>query len=78
MERKLSRLFDMQKFHQNHRLAKVISDVESRYASAVSDDDLELVNAAGDIPAVVPEHPLADRVTEREQPLVFIDPEEDS
>ena len=47
MERKLFQAFDRQRFQQNARLASIIGDVESRYARALSDDDLELVNAAG-------------------------------
>lgn len=51
MDNKLSRLFDHQRFQQNPRLAKIIGDVEERYAGALSDDDLELVSAAGDADA---------------------------
>ncbi len=49
MEKKLSRLFDYQKFAGNDALADIINDVESRYPSAVelTDDDLFFVNAAG-------------------------------
>ena len=47
MERKLFQAFDRQRFQQNARLAGIIGDVESRYAHALSDDDLELVSAAG-------------------------------
>ena len=47
MERKLLQVFDRQRFQQNERLAGIISDVESRYAHALTDDDLELVSAAG-------------------------------
>ena len=47
MERKLFQAFDRQRFQQNARLASIIGDVESRYARALSDDDLELVSAAG-------------------------------
>ena len=46
--KKLSQAFDFQRFQHNERLAGIISDVESRYAHALSDDDLELVSAAGD------------------------------
>ena len=55
---KLSQAFDFQKFQQNPRLADVISDVESRYTEvALSDDDLELVSAAGEttVPTMEPE-----------------------
>ena len=55
---KLSQAFDFQKFQQNPRLADVISDVESRYTkAALSDDDLELVSAAGEttVPTMEPE-----------------------
>ena len=47
MERKLMQRFDRQRFQQNARLAGIIGDVESRYARALTDDDLELVSAAG-------------------------------
>lgn len=46
--KKLSQVFDFQRFQQNERLADIISDVESRYAHALTDDDLELVSAAGE------------------------------
>ncbi len=44
----LSRLFDLQRFSQNSRLESIISDVESRYGKAISDEDLAYVNAAGE------------------------------
>ena len=47
MERKLFQAFDRQRFQQNARLASIIGDVESRYARALDDDDLEMVSAAG-------------------------------
>ena len=49
MENKLKRLFEYQKFEQNERLAKLIAETEARQAAEISDDDLELVAAAGDI-----------------------------
>lgn len=57
MERKLANLFDRQRFERNAKLSGVISDVESRYAGALADDDLEMVSAAGDtgVPTVNPE-----------------------
>ncbi len=48
METKLQRLFDYQKFEGNSRLAALIADTESRCMQELSDDDLEMVNAAGD------------------------------
>ena len=47
MERKLFQAIDRQRFQQNKRLASIIGDVESRYARALNDDDLEMVSAAG-------------------------------
>ena len=47
MERKLFQAFDRQRFQQNARLASIIGDMESRYARALTDDDLEMVSAAG-------------------------------
>ncbi len=54
MENKLSRLFDYQKFAPNSRLESIIKDVESRYSldqELMSDDELDMVNAAGNINA---------------------------
>ncbi|MCR5670543.1 MAG: hypothetical protein K6G10_06020 [Butyrivibrio sp.] len=54
MEKKLSRLFDYQKFAENSDLADVIKDVESRYPAGgreLSENELFFVNAAGDISA---------------------------
>ena len=47
MERKLFQAFDRQRFQQNARLAGIISDVENRYARVLTDDNLEMVSAAG-------------------------------
>lgn len=49
MEKKLSRLFDFQKFSENSELADIIADVDSRYPKAqeLSDDELFNVAAAG-------------------------------
>lgn len=50
MEKKLSRLMDYQRFESNPRLMALIAKTEARYsAQALSDDDLSLINAAGDI-----------------------------
>lgn len=48
MERKLSKLFDFQRFSGNKRLGLVIATVESRYAGALSENDLKMVSAAGE------------------------------
>ena len=51
MEKKISKLFDFQKYESNEKLAGVIQDVEARYpdtkANALSDDELSFVAAAG-------------------------------
>lgn len=47
MENKLKALFDFQRFENNSKLAKIISETESRYAAELSDDDLFMVAAAG-------------------------------
>lgn len=55
---KLSQAFDFQKFQQNPRLTDIVHDVESRYdKAALSDDELELVSAAGEttVPTMNPE-----------------------
>lgn len=48
MENKLKKMFEYQKFENNPRLAKLIGETEARYGSAIDDDDLFMVNAAGD------------------------------
>ena len=58
MERKLFQAFDRQRFQQNARLAGIISDVESRYARALTDDDLEMVSAAGTVEPMMDERLL--------------------
>ena len=56
--KKLSQACDFQKFQQNPKLAGIVRETEGRYAkAALSDDDLELVSAAGEItvPTMNPE-----------------------
>lgn len=48
MEKKLNQLFDYHRFARNSRLEAMITDVENRYENALSDDDLDLVCAAGE------------------------------
>ena len=67
MERKLFQAFDRQRFQQNARLASIIGDVESRYARALSDDDLEMVSAAGTADPVVEETMLIPSDKQEEQ-----------
>ena len=51
---KLSTLFDYQRFEKNPELQKLIDDVENKYSvTKLSDDELELLSAAGDIHAAV-------------------------
>ena len=48
MEKKLASLFDFQKFEANPALQRVIDSVHARYgARMLSDEELDLVNAAG-------------------------------
>ncbi|MBO4902788.1 MAG: hypothetical protein J5518_08340 [Lachnospiraceae bacterium] len=47
MENKLRELFEFQKFEQNQKLNKVIQDTESRYPQELTEDELEMVAAAG-------------------------------
>lgn len=47
--KKLKALFDYQRFEDNKKLQALIDETETRYAYALSDDDLEWVNAAGEI-----------------------------
>lgn len=47
MERKLKKLFDYQKFARNPRLEAMLAQAEGR-CTALSDDDLSIVSAAGE------------------------------
>lgn len=49
MEKTLARLFDFQRFSDNARLADIIADTKRRYDNSLSDDELEKVNAAGEV-----------------------------
>ncbi len=56
MENKLARLFDYQKYSPNDKLSVIIKDVESRYSTDIevlSDDELGMLNAAGNVDSVV-------------------------
>ncbi|MBQ7581322.1 MAG: hypothetical protein IJU25_00725 [Lachnospiraceae bacterium] len=47
MENRLKQLFEYQKFEQNPKLEKVIRATETRFPEELSDDELEMVSAAG-------------------------------
>lgn len=47
-QKKLTALFDYQRFAGNERLQALIADTENRCLNALSDDDLEWVSAAGE------------------------------
>lgn len=49
MENKLKKLFEFQRFEKNPELEALIAETHSRSAMALSDDDLNFVNAAGEI-----------------------------
>ena len=49
-ERTLKKLFDFQKFEKNQRLKKIIEEAESD-GVLLSDEELSLVNAAGEQPS---------------------------
>ena len=51
MNDRLRELFDYQRFAGNKRLSALIERAEGVRAELLSDDDLEYVNAAGDITA---------------------------
>lgn len=57
MEKKISKLFDYQRFENNAELAAVISESENRFAQALSDEDLFMVAAAGEIHPEGPKAP---------------------
>lgn len=47
MEKTLKSLFEYQKFEQNKELAQMIAKTESKYEAALSDEELDMINAAG-------------------------------
>ena len=47
--KKLTALFDYQRFERNKKLQALIEDTENRCMNALSDDEQERVNAAGEI-----------------------------
>ena len=49
MEGKLRGLFEYNRFSESARLSKLIEETDSRYGTELSDSDLLLVNAAGEI-----------------------------
>lgn len=49
VEKRLRALFEYQRFQRNSHLASLIEETEEKYSHELSDDDLELVNAAGDM-----------------------------
>ena len=49
MNKKLTNLFDLQKFHKNKQLDELIAETHSRYNKEISEEDLSEISAAGDI-----------------------------
>ncbi|MDD6488273.1 MAG: hypothetical protein PUG48_00445 [Clostridia bacterium] len=49
MNKALKELFEFQKFAGNSKLSELIKETEARWNSALSDEELDSVNAAGDI-----------------------------
>lgn len=49
VEKKLKKLFEYQKFEQNERITKFIAETKVHQTAEISDDDLEIVTAAGDM-----------------------------
>ena len=47
-QKKLTSLFEYQRFARNERLQALIADTENRCLNVLSDDDLEWVSAAGE------------------------------
>lgn len=49
MEKKLKLLFDYQRFEQNPRLEKLIGNAEAAFARELSDEELSMISAAGEL-----------------------------
>lgn len=47
MENKIKAIFEFQRFAGNKRLDAMINDAEDRYRNELSDEDVEIVSAAG-------------------------------
>lgn len=50
MENRLKALFDYQKFENNESLNALIQETQMRLGAELSDDELSMISAAGDIP----------------------------
>ncbi len=48
MDKDLEKLFDFQRFAENKRLSAMLAQAEESLTRTLSDEELELVNAAGD------------------------------
>ncbi len=55
MEDKLRKLFDYQRFEKNEELEKLIMEAENRHARSLSDEEMILVSAAGEVEFDIPE-----------------------
>lgn len=58
MKKTIKAIFDLEHFEQNEKLEEQIQETESRYCNEISDDDLELVSAAGNLQATRRPHKL--------------------
>lgn len=58
MEDKLKKLFDYQRFEKNEGLEKLIRETESRYSKELSEEELTMVSAAGEIRRGIQSDPL--------------------
>lgn len=70
-ERRLTNLFDRQRFFQNPKLDSLIAETESRCqgGQALSDEELDLVSAAGEVSEIKIIHQIIfpDSVPDRER-----------
>lgn len=48
MEEKLIFLLDYQRFQKNHRIEEMLLELEGRYGEELTEENLSLVNAAGE------------------------------
>ena len=49
MEKKLQALFGFQRFEKNPRLERIIEESEARFSRHLSEEDLQIVAAAGEL-----------------------------
>jgi len=56
MEGKLKKIFEYQKFAGNRRLEKMLAEADKRSSKALTDEELSMVSAAGEMTVEITKH----------------------